>query len=244
MGNATKLGSECMTWAKRRVNDGTLCLQESPRQGPTGVSAEIDSWSASAIDWFSRTGETLSGHSKSFLLTLIDLLPMKQASPFSTALLKHYVEKSGDPYRLENIPTEWQDWIVKATGARVAKHPGLDPYNSGLYDLRNSLGHFDVNVTSSTDGKKVYDISDVYEFGYIKNDKQQKGRHGFPLGAMTDWQLESARRMLPTTEYTNPGGFKEKWEIRTLGKETILFIPQQFLSEQGKAFPVSGRFTR
>jgi hypothetical protein len=244
MGNTTKFGAECITWDKRQVNDGTLCKQESPRQGPSGFSAIVDEWAASANDWFTRAGETLSGHSKSIVLSLVDLLPMKQASPFSTALLKHYVERSGEPYRLDGIPKEWEDWIIKATGSRVGKHRGLDPYNSGLYDLRNSLGHFDVTVKIYTDATKTYEISDKYEFGYFANDKSQKGRHGFPLGVMSEWKLESARRMLPQTEYFNPGGFKEKWEIRTLGKETILFIPHQFLMEQGKAFSVTGSFIR
>jgi hypothetical protein len=57
---------------------------------------------------------------------------------------------------------------------------------------------------------------------------------------MSEWKLESARRMLSQTDYFNPGGFKGKWEKRKLGKETILFISHQFLTEQGKAFSVTG----
>jgi hypothetical protein len=86
MGNTTKFGSECITWDKRQVNDGALCKQESPRQGPSGFSAIVDAWAVSANDWFSRAGETLSGHSKSIVLSLVDLLPMKQASRPAKAL--------------------------------------------------------------------------------------------------------------------------------------------------------------
>jgi hypothetical protein len=52
---------------------------------------------------------------------------------------------------------------------------------------------------------------------------------------MFEWHLESARRMLPQTVYFNPGGFKGKWEIPTVGKEALLLIPHQFM-EQAKLF--------
>src|SRR5262249_34412134 len=163
---------------KPRIKDGTLCRQESPRPGPIGVldwgslwKEQLGQWYSTAGDWFSRAEDTTSGHAKSALLTLLDWLPFKQASPFSTALLKHYVERSGEPYPLENIPKEWEDWIVKATGARPGMHRELNPYNSGLYDLRNSLGHFDVEVKGNKDGTKSYLISDTYKFSATKNDK-------------------------------------------------------------------------
>lgn len=196
------------------------------------------------VKWFNRVGETFSGHAKSVLLSLLDWLPFKQASPFSTAFLKHYVEYSGEPYTLANIPGEWQEWIIKATGGRPGMHRELNPYNSGLYDLRNSLGHFDVEVKANKDGTKTYTISDIYQFGFTKNDKTQRGRHGFPIGNLNPLEVESFRHLLPNDEYTNPGGFKERWEIKSVGKETILFIPQQYLAQQGKPFKVTGGFTR
>jgi hypothetical protein len=64
----------------------------------------------------------------------------------------------------------------------------LDPYNSG---------HFDVIVKLISDNTETYEISDNYEFGYIANDKSQKGRHVFPLGVISEWKLENARRLLP-----------------------------------------------
>jgi hypothetical protein len=64
----------------------------------------VSGWSSAVGGWFDRAGETVSGHAKSVLLSLVDWLPFKQASPFSTALLKHYVERSGDPYTLVDIP--------------------------------------------------------------------------------------------------------------------------------------------
>lgn len=249
-------GHECITRSQHRVKDGTLCLQPSPTPGPLGVGVGglwpdahharqvAGRWFDTASVWVGESGDSVLGHSKSLVLTLIDLLPLKLASPFSTALLKHYVERSGTLYELQDIPAEWQDWIVKDTGGRIGKHTGLNPYKSGLFDLRNSLGHFDVEVKAGPGTKKTYLITDVYQFGFIKNDKMHKGQHGFPIGSPSGWTLDAAKKLLPTTKYQNPGGFKEKWEIRTAGKETILLIPQQYLTQQGKPFSVSGSFQR
>lgn len=257
MGAGRVPGPECSTRSTHRIDSGTLCRQASPRPGPltkdqgsrgwpqlTGLREMGAKWMDAAEGWIGRAGDTTLGHSKSLMLTLIDLLPVKQASPFSTRLLKHYVERSGDTLDLGDIPVEWQDWIVKTTRGRAGKHRDLNPYNSGLFDLRNSLGHFDVDVQPGQGTKKLYVISDTYQFGFTPNDKQQKGRHGFPVGRPSEWQLAAVKKLLPTAQYQNPGGFKERWEIRTSGKETILMIPQQYLAEQGKQFVVTGRFER
>ena len=256
MGHGKKPGPDGLHNERRHIRDGTLSRQESPRPGAIGIRSPrrqgvisnqhgtAAGWSSEVEGWFDRAGESASGHAKSVLLSLLNLLPFKPDSPFSTALLKHYVEGSGDPYDLGDIPAGWQDWIVKATGGRPGMHRDLNPYNSGLYDLRNSLGHFDVEVKAGEGGKKMYNISDIYEFGYRKDDRAQRGRHGFPLGDLSDWKIAALRRLLPTDEYTNPGGFKEHWEIKRVGKEVILLIPQQYLAKQGKPFAVTGSFTR
>lgn len=258
MGAGRPPGPLCVTKRGSRIDEGTLCRQQSPTPGPLGIgpassllpdmshhSDTLSDWGRKAGKWVSDVGDSAAGHSKSLLLTVVDLLPLKEESPFSTALLKHYVERIGNAYELQNIPVPWQEWIVKATAGRAGKHADLNPYNSGLFDLRNSLGHFDVEVKpGSTSKTKKYLIFDTYQFGFIPNDKAQRGRHGFPMGSVTGWRLDAARKLLPSTEYQNPGGFKEKWEIKVVGAETILFIPQQYLAEQGKPFPVSGVFER
>ena len=201
-------------------------------------------WADVAGSWLGDARDSVVGNATSQLLAVIDLLPIKETSPVSVALFRHYVERSGSLLELGDVPSEWQDWIVKATGARLGKHRALSPYNSGLYDLRNSLGHFDVEVKAEAGGKRRYVITDVYQFDFIANDRLQQGRHGFPIGKLTDWQLATARHLLPTGEYRNPGGFKEHWEIRTGARETVLLIPQQFLAEKGKPFDVHGEFVR
>jgi hypothetical protein len=200
-------------------------------------------------DLAEAAGSYLFRHGKSLLLSVLDLLPIKADSPHSTALLKHYVEASGDPYELKEIPIEWQDWIVKGTKGKPGIYKGLSPYNVGLYDLQHALGHFDVRVKANADGTRTYVISDLYRFGSKRNDRRQQGRHGFVVGDVSESSLRVIRTLLPSTEYENPGGFKERWEIKTVhyrdGKsQTILFVPQQFLVEQGREFAVRGEFTR
>ena len=245
-----KPGPKCQTRGHDPVDRGTSCRQASPKPGPVGKDDSHHSWTeAISSEWNSVVttvgswGHSAAGEGKSILLSIIDLLPAKPDSPYSTALLKHYVEGSGEAYELKDIPQVWQDWIVKTTHGSPGLHKSLSPYNSGIYDLRNSLGHFDVTVKVNADKSKTYVISDVYEFGFTKHDVHQRGRHGFPLGNLSGWEINAIRRLLPSGEYRNPGGFKEKWEVRKDGKETILFIPQQFLAEEGKPFAVSGSFT-
>jgi hypothetical protein len=251
MPHGRKPGSECVHNDRRQIHDQTLCLQESPLPGPTGLGDFFSNARHTFDDFLSGLDKQVEhassvaiGHGKSALLTVLDLVPFKQSSPIATALLKHYVERSGDKYELDVIPIEWQDWIVKATHARPGVYKDLSPYNSGLYDLRNSLGHFDVTVEKRADGKKTYIISDVYQFAATPHDKQQRGRHGFPLGSLSAWEIKALQQTLPSTKYANPGGFTERWEVRTVGKETFLFIPQQYLVEQGTPFPVTGTFVR
>jgi hypothetical protein len=231
------------------------------RPGPDGSDTAsypdgLSQWSGVARGWV-RTqvdrsaeaaksfGQTALGTGKSTLLGILDLLPLKPDSPFSTRLLRHYVEGSGDAYELADIPEQWQNWIVTATKARPGRYPNLSPYNSGIYDLRNSLGHFNVVVTQQKNSTvRIYEIEDVYEFGFDLNDRNQRGRHGFPLGQLGENTAHMFEFALPPEEHWNPGGFKERWEVKKAGKETILYIPQEVLAQQGKPFKVHGKFLR
>lgn len=209
---------------------------------PPPVS-EVHGWADRAQHWVQEKAVALEGQAKSALLSLVDCLPIKADSPVSTAMLKHYVEHSGAPFELQEIPAEWQAWMVSATHGKVGHFRDLNPYNSGLFDLRNSLGHFDVDVTRNPDGTQTYVISDTYQFGFIQHDTEERGRHGFPLGQLSSNELALLRWVLPKEQYDNPGGFRETWEVKTIGRETFLIIPQQVLEKQGKPFAVSGRFT-
>jgi len=192
-------------------------------------------------DGFSQKIHQASQYGKSFLIQLFDAIPFKQKSPISTALIRHYVEGSGEPVSLAEVPKEWQDLVVRQTHGRPGKYRGLSSYDQGVYDMQNAFGHFDVDVTRMGKGENLYSISDYYVFGYKKNDRQS--RHGFPLD-LSERMQSVVKAMLPTETYQNPGGFEEKWEIKKVKKETILFIPQQFLEQNGVPFEVRASFRR
>ena len=59
---------------------------------------------------------------------------------------------------------------------------------------------------------------------------------------MSDDRISAIQSLLPTGHYQNPGGFKERFEIRRVGKEAVLFVPHEFLAKNGKPFDVRGEF--
>jgi hypothetical protein len=244
-------GPLCRTRGER-IDSGTLCRNKTSPPVPLGLDLRAGAaWlTETAMDMESEVSEffdgcmtSVSNDTKSALISILDVTRLKPDSPYSTQLLKHYVEQSGAAYELKDIPEDWQAWIVKRTGGRPGTYKALNPYNSGIYDLRNALGHFDVTVVAKNKSK-IYTITDLYEFGYQRGDTQQRGRHGFPLGRLSDYTVATIKWLLPADEYRNPGGFTERWEVNTAGGETILHIPQVVLAEQGRSFRVTGTFTR
>ena len=236
-----------------RLRDGTLSLQPSPTPTSAGIvgppaPGTTEGWfsttGSSQFDWIAAAGRLVPGGAKSLLLKVTEWSMFQGIAPVSAEMLRHYVEGSGEPYVLVEVPESWQVWIAKHTGGRAGHHDDVNPYNSGLMDLRNSFGHFQVDITANSDGTKTYVMSDVYEFTYIRKDRQQRGRHGFPLGNMTETKMSMVRSLLPTAEHWNPGGFKERWEIKRIGKETFLMVPQEVLAQNGKPFKSGGSFRR
>jgi hypothetical protein len=170
--------------------------------------------------------------------------------PYSTALMKYYVQGSGDPFDLNKmgpIPSDWQVWIEKQTGGKVGKH-SLNPYNAKPFmpDLKNSLGHFDVVIGATPSSSvKTYRIQkDSYKFGFKPHDTHHTGQHGFELPFMTDSEATNLRGLLPTRRYHNPGGFSEMFELKKVHGKWTLHIPQQVLANVGTPFPVYGEFKR
>jgi hypothetical protein len=170
--------------------------------------------------------------------------------PYSTALMKYYIQGSGEAFDLNKmgpIPNEWQGWIAKQTGGKVGKH-SLNPYNAKPFipDLKNSLGHFDVVITANQGSSvKTYKIQkDSYKFGFKPHDTHHTGQHGFELPFMSDSEAKNLEGLLPTGKYKNPGGFREKFELKKVNGKWTLYIPQQVLASIGKPFPVYGEFKR
>jgi hypothetical protein len=225
------------------------------KPGPLSTSSdELSHWTRAAKGWVrtqadratetvNALGQRFSCECKSLIIEILDLLPVKPDSPYTISLLRHYVEGSGAAYDLGEIPEDWQNWIIKATKGKPGKHSNLNPYNSGIFDLRHALGHFDVIVTVQKDDSRLYEIQDTYQFGFTPHDRDQRGRHGFALGQLDENTIHVIEFVLPADEHRNPGGFKEKWEVKKVGKENILYIPQEVLAQNGKPFKVSGKFS-
>lgn len=167
----------------------------------------------------------------------------KERSPYAAEFFNHYLSGGGSDVNTD-FPQEWQDWVIAQTRGRPAGTYELSPYDSGIYDLRNTMGHFKVTVRQEQDGTRTYDCTDIYDFGYYSQDRSQRGRHGFGLGNLADGTVSTLNRFLPSTEYQNPGGFTERVEIKTLGGETYLLIPRELLRQQGTPFNVRSTFRR
>jgi hypothetical protein len=162
----------------------------------------------------------------------------------SAAFLRHYVDGSGTPFS-PAVPDDWQDWIVRKTRGATGKHK-MDPYRSdGIFDMRNALGHFTVDVSRNSNGTKTYTIKDQYAFPYI-DDNGKVLRHGFGLGAAPPEKVEALKRALPSYAFPTPDNKVEKFEIKRLGRERTetLLIPWYVLNALGKAYPVETQFTR
>lgn len=157
----------------------------------------------------------------------------------SIDFLKHYTYGRGAAYQLE-VPLTWQQAIT-ARYKKPGHYREVSPYNWGMKDIQNSLGHFDLKVVKNSNQTLAYFITDEYKFPAPKNQRQ---RHGFQVPGLTDDRAAYIRtHLLPADVYTNRNGFKEKWELVKIQHEWTLFIPQPFLDDYGVNFKVSGNFT-
>jgi RHS repeat-associated protein len=171
----------------------------------------------------------------------LNLLSENSKYDLAIDFLKHYTTGRGEDLDF-SVPEAWQKKI-----SEKFKKPGIykevDPYEWGLYDLRNTLGHFDLEVKKNVDGGLRYIVTDRYTFGYKEHDKNQTGRHGFQVPGLSDQKAEIIQKLLPDDIYDNPGGFKEKFELKKVRNDWTLLIPQQFLADWGVDFNARGEFT-
>ncbi len=155
--------------------------------------------------------------------------------------LRHYVSGRGVDFSFD-VPREWQIAIAH-NYRKPGKYKDVSTYSWGMGDLKNALGHFNLEITQDVSGDKVYTITDHYTFPFKAKDKKQMMRHGFEVPATPKSAAMLNQYVLPSTPYQNPGGFSERWEIKQINKKWILFIPQQFLADHGVDFDVRAQFT-
>jgi RHS repeat-associated protein len=160
----------------------------------------------------------------------------------SRLFFHHYLVEGGAP--LTYVPPQpVQDMIVKHF-PKAGHYSNVSPYNWGNADLRNGLGHFNLDVVDADDGKKLYFISDRYHFPE-KDDKGKPLRHGFQIGKMSEKQADSLNAKLSLLgEYKREGGSKEQFEVAKTEKsgEYTLYLPQPLLADEGTDFESFGFF--
>lgn len=187
---------------------------------------------------------------RSLLLGMLyEVMKDRLKAPLSVKLLQHYAAGTGEAYGLEDIPAAWQDWIVKETKRRRLSVGGpyeLKAYHhQAPYDLRHTLGTFKVTISRAGAHSLRYVLSDEYTFGYdcAKRDPTTN-RHGFQLPDLSRAEVERLKSILPERVYHHRCGFLERFAVERQKDGLYFYIPQQFLAENGREFPVNGEFTR
>jgi hypothetical protein len=182
-----------------------------------------------AVDVSEQTPEQM----KWLILTILEQAGVKSDAPNTIKLFKHYLCSEGERLELDPVPLSWQEEIIKRYGGRQGKSK-VDPYNWGVFDLQNSLGHFDLTIHLEPDGSRTYLVEDYYHFPYT-NDKGKPIRHGFEIDAQSAQRLKN---WLPTRVYRR----NQKFEIVKLGTKTYLYLPTEWLQKNGTPFTVCGAF--
>jgi hypothetical protein len=180
---------------------------------------------------------------------LYDVLRNGVDAPLSVRLLQHYVEGSSTPYVLDEVPLDWQEWILKDVHRRKLREGG--PYemkayhHQAPYDLRHTFGTFQLRFGPSIAGKTWYAVSDTYKFDYDCSKRDpQSNRHGFLLRGWRGDKVQQLREHLPTRVYKHKCGFSERFVVERQKEGYFLLIPQAVLAELGTKFEVTGEFSR
>ena len=160
----------------------------------------------------------------------------------SADFLRHYMSGRGADFELE-VPAEWQQKIAKQQ-TRPGRHRDVSAYGWGIPDMKNSLGHFDLEIETIAGGGKLYTITDRYQFPAFVDGKPV--HHGFEvdffgrLPAQVRQTTNDALALLGA--WKHPDGTLERFEIKMLGGKWTFILPQQWLVDSGVDFNVHGTF--
>lgn len=156
-------------------------------------------------------------------------------------MLHHYFTENGSP-RIYQPAEPVQDAIAKRYPA-PGQYRNVSGYQKwATSDIRNGLGHFNLDVVRTEDGKLLYFVTDRYEFPDTANGKPVD--HGFQVGKISPTTADMVRKMLPKAEFERASGRKDRFELRkdpATGEHT-LFIPQGLLADHGTDFESMGVF--
>ena len=157
-------------------------------------------------------------------------------------MMEHYLTADGDPL-VYTPPRPVQEAIRKKFPA-PGHYPNISGYGKwSTPDIRNGLGHFDLDVIKNEKGL-TYIIIDRYEFpdkvdGHVV-------RHGFQVGKLSPKTVDSLNNTFSKFgEYKrDSGSATEKFELQkdpSTGEFTF-FVPQKFLVDNGADFDSMGIF--
>ena len=160
----------------------------------------------------------------------------------SAAFLKHYMSGGGADYELI-VPDDWQEKIA-AEKPKPGTYRDVSAYQWDIPDMKNSLGHFGLEVETIAGGVKLYTVTDRYYFPAFVDGKPV--HHGFEVdffGLLPAGVRQSTNDALALLgEWRHPAGMTERFEIRQMGGKWTFILPQQWLADSGQDFNVRGSF--
>ena len=192
--------------------------------------------------------DRIVGEGKELAVTTLDsALVAVGFKPYGAEMrttIQHYVEGTGEPLDIGEIPQEFVDVIMEQTGGNPGTYE-INPYTTRDYAVTHAFGHFYVSIPE--EGSTGY-MTDYYDFSMGSHSVAQGGAHGFQVASMPDEAVYVANNhVLPSTEFKSTGGKEiERVELTNVqvGDEqrTILFIPSEVLDKAGKPYQIRGTF--
>ena len=177
------------------------------------------------------------------LKTLTAVLLAGKDYELARRMFEHYLTADGDPL-IYTPPQSVQD-AIRRKFRRPGHFRNVSGYgNWATPDIRNGLGHFDLDVVKSEKGL-TYFITDRYEFPDKVDGRVV--RHGFQVGKLPQKTVDFLNDKLSKLgEYKrDSGSATEKFELQkdlTTGEHTI-FAPQKVLADNGTDFDSMGVFS-
>jgi hypothetical protein len=158
-------------------------------------------------------------------------------------MMHHYLASDGAPLTYQ--PPQPVQNAIKKRFPRPGHYRDVSGYEKwGTPDIRNGLGHFNLDVVDAKDDGKIYVITDRYEFP--DKSKGKTVRHGFQVGKRSKATVDDLNKKLSSVgEFERDSGIREKFELKedpSTGEYTF-FVPQKLLADHGADFESMGMFT-
>lgn len=164
----------------------------------------------------------------------------------SRLFLYHYLTANGAPL-VYTPPLPVCEEISKRR-PRPGHYTNIDSYRWGNADIRNGLGHFNLDVVDAGVGKKLYFIADRYRFPE-RDDKGKEVRHGFQIGKLSKERADALNAKLAKLGvYKRAGGGakfgNEKFVVEKSEEngDYTLYVPQRLLADHGVDYESMGVF--